>query len=352
MGRPEGRDELVAQSNIARVILTNQYNDDLEGLDTSFYTPCLRTEPFILWMDRPAERESMGAFLGRPIRTIADFRSVIQVTFDEFMNHGIGYAAMSIPANFQTFHVADEDAARLLERALAGSAFDADEARTWGAWAMSCIADACRQFGKPYHLMIGVNRDVYAHGVPMGMDLFDATNSMRGYDYLFNAYPDVSFPTAVLDDTTGLELSAADWIVTMSIPPAIGGTHHLPRSPARCAGGWTRPGYKPIGYFYDAYYSSSFCQSSRCTCSSWPRYGGAYGTLPVPSQLGSYSPWTRPWKWRDLLNSNPASIIGIPGSEHTQRRRHRIPLLSPRQIEAGRVSFGNTTGKTAWSRHT
>ena len=66
MGRPEWREELVAQSGISRVFLTNQYNDDLDGLDTSFYSPCLRAEPFILWMNRPEEREGIGALLGRP----------------------------------------------------------------------------------------------------------------------------------------------------------------------------------------------------------------------------------------------------------------------------------------------
>lgn len=316
MGRPEWRDELVAQSNIARVFLTNQYNDDLEGLDTSFYTPCLRTEPFILWMDRPAERESMGAFLGRPIRTIADFRSVIQVTFDEFMDHGMGYAAMSIPANFQTFHVADEDAARLLERALAGSAFDADEARTWGAWAMSCIADACRKFGKPYHLMIGVNRDVYAHGVPMGMDLFDATNSMRGYDYLFNAYPDVSFPTAVLADTTGLELTAAAWIRHNVYPSGHWWYGNQPTEIAREVRRRldTVPGNKPIGYFSDAYYLEFILPKFRMY-----KFELA-AALAERMERSLIHPNMDPFSMdealemaEDLLIRNPARIIGIPG---------------------------------------
>ena len=64
MGRAEWRDEMIAQSNIVRVFLTNQYNDDLEGLDPTFYSPCLRCEPFVVWMDRPAEREGWGHSLG------------------------------------------------------------------------------------------------------------------------------------------------------------------------------------------------------------------------------------------------------------------------------------------------
>jgi glucuronate isomerase len=256
MGDADWRNQMVAQSNIARVFLTNQYSDDLEGLDTSFYSPCLRTEPFILWMDRPAEREGLGAFLGRPIRALGDLVAAIAKTFGKFTQHGMGYAAMSIPANFQTFYVGDEDAQRILDRLVAGDSLGAEERAAWGAWAICRIADACRQHAKPYHLMIGVNRDVYAHGVPMGMDLFDSVNSMRGYDYLLNTYPDVRFPTAVLSDTTGLELTAAAWIRHNVYPSGHWWYSNQPTEIAREIRRRldTVPSNKPIGYFSDAYY--------------------------------------------------------------------------------------------------
>jgi glucuronate isomerase len=256
MSRPEWRDELLVQSDIVRVFLTNQYNDDLEGLDQSLYAPCLRTEPFIVWMDRANEREGLGAFLGRPIRTVADFRAAIDKTWTKFVAHGMGYAAMSIPVGFQTFAVSDEDAQRLLDRMVAGDPLNEADRRVWGAWAMSRMCDACRQHGKPFHLMIGVNRDVYAHGVPAGMDLFDSVNSMRGYDYILNEYPDVRFPTAVLSDTTGLELTAASWIRHNVYPS---GHWWYSNQPTDIARELRRridavPGNKPIGYFSDAYY--------------------------------------------------------------------------------------------------
>jgi len=188
MGRPEWREELIAKSNIVRVYLTNQYDEKFEGLDTTFYTPCLRTEPFVLWFDRATQREEMGAFLGRPIRLVADLRAAIDKTFANFVAHGMGYAAMSIPTGFQTLAVSDQDAQRLLDRMVAGSALDDDARRAWGAFAMNQLCEACRKHGKPFHLMIGVDRDVYAHGVPSGTDLFDSVNSMRGYDYLLNTY--------------------------------------------------------------------------------------------------------------------------------------------------------------------
>jgi glucuronate isomerase len=256
MDRPEWREEMIAQSSIVKVFLTNQYDDDLEGLDKSFYAPCLRTEPFIVWFGRAEERAKLGAFLGRPIATTADLAAAIDKTFAKFMRHGMGYAAMSIPAGFTTFAVADADAQRVLDKALAGGAWDAGETALWGAFAISRICDACRTYARPFHLMVGVNRDVYAQGVPMGQDLFDAVNSMRGYDYLFNAYPDVRFPTAVLADTTGLELTAAAWIRHNVYPSGHWWYSNQPTDIAREVRRRidTVPGNKVIGYFSDAYY--------------------------------------------------------------------------------------------------
>jgi len=256
MGRPEWREELIAQANIARVFLTNQYSDDLEGLDASFYSPCLRTEPFALWIDRPAEREGLGAFLGRPVRTVGDFSAVIEKSFAKFTAHGMGYAAMSIPANLVVSQVADADAQHLLDKMVGGTPLDALEHQAWAAYAMCRLCDACRKYRKPYHLMIGVNRDAYAQGVPSGMDLFDSANSLRGYDYLFNTYPDVRFPTAVLADTSGLELTAAAWIRHNVYPSGHWWYSNQPTEIARELRRRldTVPGNKPIGYFSDAYY--------------------------------------------------------------------------------------------------
>jgi len=256
MDRPEWREELIAQANIVRVFLTNQYNDDLEGLDSSFYSPCLRTEPFVLWMERPAEREGLAAFLGRPIRTVGDFAAVIDKAFAKFVAHGMGYAAMSIPANFESFPVAGAEAQRLLDKMIAGTPLDAAEQKAWRAYAMCCLCDACRKYGKSFHLMIGVNRDVYAQGVPSGTDLFDSVNSLRGYDYLFNAYPDVRFPTAVLADTSGLELVASAWIRHNVYPSGHWWYSNQPTEIAREIRRRldTVPGNKSIGYFSDAYY--------------------------------------------------------------------------------------------------
>jgi glucuronate isomerase len=256
MDRRGWAEELVAQADILRVFLTNQYDEDLEGLDTAFYSPCLRTEPFVLWMDRPGDRQGLSRFLGREIRTVADYSDVIARVFVKFVGHGMGYAAMSIPTNFKTGYISDEDAQRLLDKAIAGSPWDAADRKAWGKFGMNRICDACRTYGRPYHLMVGVSRDVYAQGVPMGQDLFNSVNSMAGYDYLFNTYSDVKFPTAVLSDTSGLELTAAAWIRHNVYPSGHWWYSNQPTDIAREIRRRIDavPGNKTIGYFSDAYY--------------------------------------------------------------------------------------------------
>lgn len=256
MDRPDWCEELIEQCNLERVFLTNQFDETFDEMDTSFYTPCLRTEPFVLFIDQAEERERLHKHLGRPVRTPADVVEAIRKTFDCFVAARMGYAAMSIPAGFRTFHVSDEDAARLLDKVTAGSPWDAQDRAAWGAYAMCLLADACRDYRKAFHLMIGVDRSVYAQGVPGGTDLVDSVNSMRGYDYLLNRYPDVRFPTAVLADTTGLELTAASWIRHNVYPSGHWWYSNHPTDIAREIRRRIDavPGSKLIGYFSDAYY--------------------------------------------------------------------------------------------------
>jgi glucuronate isomerase len=124
------------------------------------------------------------------------------------------------------------------------------------AYGINQIAERCRKHHLPFHLMIGVNRSVYAHGVPSGLDLFDSVNSLRGYDYLFNTYVDVLFPTSVLSDTSGLELTAAAWIRHNVWPSGHWWYSNQPTDIARELERRLNavPLGKQIGYYSDAYY--------------------------------------------------------------------------------------------------
>lgn len=316
MGRAEWREELLAQANIVRVFLTNAYNEDLEGLDTSLYTPCLRCEPFVLGMDRREERDTLGAFLGRRVRSTADVTAAIDRAFQRFVAHGMGYAALSTPPNLITFEVADEAAQQLLTRLVEGGEWRPEERQVWAAWAMNRLCDACRAYDHPFHLMIGVNRNVYAHSVPSGGDLFDAVNSMRGYDYILNTYPDVRFPAAVLADTAGLEITAAAWIRHNVYPSGHWWYANQPTDMAREIRRRLDvvPGNKSIGYFSDAYYLEFILPKFRMF-----KFELALA-LAERMERSLIHPNMEPFYLddaletaQDLLLYNPARILGIPG---------------------------------------
>lgn len=248
--------QVVAKGNIKRVFLTNSYDDDFTGVDTRFYTPCLRVDPFMEYAFRPAEWGRLSAFAGTDARTISGFGQALDQAFARFAGLGMAYAALSTPPNLQTRPVPDEQAASVLDKAVAGGTLSEADRALWAAYGINQVADRCRRYQVPFHLMIGVNRSVYEQGVPSGTDLFDAVNSLRGYDYLFNHYPDVRFPTSVLADTSGLELTAAAWIRHNVFPSGHWWYSNQPTDIARelerrlNAVPWT----KCIGYYSDAYY--------------------------------------------------------------------------------------------------
>jgi glucuronate isomerase len=249
-------EQVIAKSNISAVFLTNSYNEDLSGVDTTFYTPCLRVDPFMSYASTPAEWPSLSAFAGVDARTVEGYGAGLDKAFARFAELGMAYAAWSSPPNLQTGYVSAKDAGRVLSKAVAGAKLDADEEMLWAAYATNQIAARCRQYGKPFHLMIGVNRGTYVHGVPSGTDLFDSINSMKGFDYLFNEFVDVNFPTSVLSDTTGLELTAAAWIRHNVMPSGHWWYSNQPTDIARELERRLNavPLGKLIGYYSDAYY--------------------------------------------------------------------------------------------------
>ncbi|MHB1354560.1 MAG: hypothetical protein ACYCZF_01130 [Anaerolineae bacterium] len=256
MGRAQWTEELLEQARIARVYLTNSYDEDLAGLDNTIYTPCLRTEPFVNGIESASERKRMSAYLGQPLESPGDVIAALDITLDSFSEYNLGYVAISLPPNVRTYPVDEQDAVRLVTRLIEGGAWNEADRSTWQSYALTRIAEACRSRDLPFHLMVGVDRSAYAQGVPSGSDLLDSTSSLRGYDWLFNSHPEVRFPVAVLADTAGLELTSAGWIRHNVYPS---GHWWFANQPVEIARELRRrldvvPSGKLIGYFSDAYY--------------------------------------------------------------------------------------------------
>jgi glucuronate isomerase len=206
-------DEVLAKSGIESLFLTNDFDDPLEGFDTTRYVPCLRTDDLVFHWSRPSVRDRLGSCTGMSIDSAADLRAAITERFEFFVSRGARACAISLPPDFSPKAVSFARA----ETAFTAVSRDVGDAssehrRSLSNYVFWTLAEHCHEYGMPFDLMIGVNRGVYADGVYQGRDLYDSRVSLIQYRDLFNAFPKVTFPISVLASVTNQELASYAWI--------------------------------------------------------------------------------------------------------------------------------------------
>lgn len=201
--QPQWEAEVRRRTRLEKIFLTNEFDDPLEGFDTSVYVPCLRTDTLVFHFDQPSTRQRLAACTGIEVGTAADLRRALQALFERFTRRGARACAISLPPHFTPQPLSDADCNAALRQM---------DPRLLPLALFWTIAQCCRDFHLPFDLMIGVNRRVYRHGVYQGQDLFDQRTSLIQYQELFNAFPDVVFPISVLTSTQNQELVAYAWI--------------------------------------------------------------------------------------------------------------------------------------------
>ncbi len=213
MSEPDWADQVLQQSRLAAVFLTNDFDDPLEGFDTSVYIPCLRTDDLVFHLARPEVQQRLGEATDGEATSASGLREALRKLFEHFTAKGAKACAISLPPDFIPAPVSEARADRALEQLYRqhASASEADRhaASKFVFWT---LAEFCREFGLPFDLMIGVNRRVYEAGVYQGQDLFDSRVSLIQYKELFNAFPAVRFPVSVLASVTNQELVSYAWI--------------------------------------------------------------------------------------------------------------------------------------------
>lgn len=209
MEQPGWADQVLADSRLEAVFLTNDFDDPLEGFDTRKYVPCLRTDDLVFHLGKPEVRERLQKSSGESVVNARTLRSAIGRLFAHFTRRGARACAISLPPDFAPEPVSDAAAdAALGEVASHGSSRQAELA----CWVFWTLAEFCAEYRLPFDLMIGVNRGVYAEGVYQGRDLYDSRVSLIQYRRLFNAFPQVTFPISVLASVTNQELTSYSWI--------------------------------------------------------------------------------------------------------------------------------------------
>ena len=254
MGQADWETQVLKKAHVEKVFLTNDFDDPLEGFDTSRYVPCLRTDDLVFHLDKPAVRERLAKATGVEIGYSTPIQTAIAKLFRHFVSHGAKACAISLPPDFAPVHVSQHDLPAAIGELVSGS----DEAavrRTAASGVFWMLAEHCREFHLPFDLMIGVNRRVYRNGVYQGQDLFDQRTSLIQYAELFNAFPEVTFPISVLTSSQNQELVSYSWIFPNVVTSGHWWYSNIPAYITHDARARLQavPKTKQLGYYSDAY---------------------------------------------------------------------------------------------------
>jgi glucuronate isomerase len=212
MARPDWERRVLRQSRLEQVFLTNDFDDPLEGFDTSVYVPCLRTDDLVFHLTKPEVRSRLSRAADMDVTDAASLRESVARRFEHFTRRGARACAISLPPSFAPQAVAETDADPLIRSLAAGRELSPGEVDVVSRFVFWTLAEQCAGFRLPFDLMIGVNRRVYPQGVFQGQDLFDQRVSLIQYRDLFNAFPRVTFPISVLAQASNQELVSYSWI--------------------------------------------------------------------------------------------------------------------------------------------
>jgi len=256
MSANDWADQVMERSKLDAVVLTNDFDDPLDGFDTRRFIPCLRTDELVFHLARPKVRERLARRTNLPVDDADTLREAISALFVHFQSHGAKACAISLPPDFTPQKVlpgrADTAVRELCQR---GTDADPAQQRAAAHFVFWTLAECCVEFRLPFDLMIGVNRVVYESGVYQGQDLFDSRVSLIQYKELFNAFPQVTFPISVLASSTNQELASYAWIFPNVVTNGHWWYSNTPTHIEHDAAARLEavPRTKQIGYYSDMY---------------------------------------------------------------------------------------------------
>ncbi len=255
MAQPDWEQQVLHQSGLVQVFLTNDFDDPLAGFDTNVYVPCLRTDDLVFHLAKPATRQRLAKATGIEAVDAASLTRAIGKLFDHFLARGARACAISLPPDFEPLPVPASTMDPILKAMRDGRDLTADEARAAARFTFWTLATFCQEHRLPFDLMIGVNRRVYEEGVFQGQDLFDQRTSLILYRRLFNDFPAVTFPISVLAQASNQELVSYSWIFPNVVTNGHWWYSNIPayieidcRSRLQAV-----PKTKQIGYYSDMY---------------------------------------------------------------------------------------------------
>ncbi|MDG1894529.1 MAG: glucuronate isomerase [Fuerstiella sp.] len=212
MQAPDWEQQVLQQSGLDQVYLTNDFDDPLTGFDSSFYVPCLRTDDLVFHLGKPDVRERLQKCTDVNPGNSASMKDALAKLFIHFTQNNARACAISLPPYFSPRAVSSSTADALIGKVFSGAELTDSETESLSCFVFWSLAELCAEYKLPFDLMIGVNRRVFEAGVFQGQDLYDKRVSLIQYKALFNAFPQVTFPVSVLSETSNQELVSYSWI--------------------------------------------------------------------------------------------------------------------------------------------
>ncbi|NLW50880.1 MAG: amidohydrolase [Candidatus Brocadiaceae bacterium] len=253
--RPGRAAEIMEQSNLERVFLTNEVDEDLSAIDGRLFVPSLRVDGLVLKLHEPEVRAALERGSGVAVGDAAGLHRALGAVMDRFRAAGARSVSMSLPPEFRMVESTPEGFERALGAALRGEPGEAARERVLRSGMMRALSGLCRDFGFPFQIMYGVERMAYPAGVPAGTDLPRAGDTLRGLLPLMNEFPGVTYCLSVLTDSQAQELAAYGWIVQNVVLSGHWWYLNVPAYMARNLAGRLQcvPKTKLIGYYSDMY---------------------------------------------------------------------------------------------------
>ncbi len=205
-------EQVLRESNLHSVFLTNDFDDPLRGWDTSVFVPCLRTDELVFKLADESVRQRLESTTDLSLTGIGAVREALARLIARFVARGARACAISLPPDFAPTHVPDGRAETAWDHVRGAEGGDERDRRALSHFVFWTLTEMCAEHRLPFDLMIGVNRGVYATGVFQGQDLYDSRVSLTQYAELFNHFPQVTFPVSVLASVTNQELTSFAWI--------------------------------------------------------------------------------------------------------------------------------------------
>ncbi len=252
---PDRAREVMEQSRIDRVFLTNNFDEDLSEIDTSLFVPSLRADSLVMQFASADVQQGLEAVTGIAARDAASAREALGRLVERFRRHGAGSAAISLPPGFAVGPVSDSDFSAALGTGLDGDTPATASEFVTQSWVLFRLAELCGEHGMPFQIMFGVVRDAFPDGVHQGRDLPQAGGTLGGLLPLINALPQVTFCLSALSEGHLQELNSYGWLVPNVVLSGHWWYLNVPEYIAADLGARLQsvPKTKLIGYYSDAY---------------------------------------------------------------------------------------------------